>query len=238
MNRVVLLHSSIGDSRLWQPQVEALSSRFEVVAPDLPGWGAESLPDSGFSFVDWVSALLPATLVGNSFGGLIALRTALARGRDVEKLVLIAPTLPDWEWGDEMRAYWAERDALLRRRELDRATELVLRFWLPTEHHDDVRPQQRRAFELQAAYEEPKPRWPPAEPLSSLDVPNLIVIGELNREDFQAIARYHADQIRGPRLVEVPEAGHIIGVEQPRRLSKLLVSFLGEGAAAAQSGPR
>lgn len=226
MDRVVLLHSSIGDSRLWQPQVEALSSRYEVVAPDLPGFGAEPNPDSGFSFVDWVSALLPATLVGNSFGGLVALRTALALGRDVEKLVLVAPLLPDWKWGDELRAYWAERDELLRRRELDRATELVLRFWLPAEHHDEVRPQQRRALELRAAREERKPSWSPAEPLSSLDVPTLVVVGELDREDFRAIARYLADQIRGARLVEVPGAGHIVGVEQPERLSELLVSFL------------
>ena len=41
--RVVLLHSALGDSRLWRRQVAALEPRFEVVAPDLPGWGAGHL---------------------------------------------------------------------------------------------------------------------------------------------------------------------------------------------------
>jgi pimeloyl-ACP methyl ester carboxylesterase len=44
MRRVVLLHSAIGDSRLWQAQTDALRGRFEVVAPDLPGWGEERMP--------------------------------------------------------------------------------------------------------------------------------------------------------------------------------------------------
>src|SRR3954463_779064 len=75
--RAVLLHSALGDSRLWRHQVEALSPELDVVAPDLPGWGESPLPTEAFSFVDVVAGYLPGHLVGNSFGGAIALRTAL-----------------------------------------------------------------------------------------------------------------------------------------------------------------
>ena len=86
MRKVVLLHSALGDSRLWRRQIEALRPDFEVVAPDLPGWGATPLPTEPFSFVEFVGAELPAILVGNSFGGTVALRTALAH-QDVARRI-------------------------------------------------------------------------------------------------------------------------------------------------------
>ena len=51
----------------------------EVVAPDLPGWGDSPLPTEAFSYVDFVAERLPGALVGNSFGGAVALRR-LCRG--------------------------------------------------------------------------------------------------------------------------------------------------------------
>ena len=67
--RVVLLHSALGDSRLWKRQVAALEREHHVVAPDLPGWGENPLPTEPFSLVDFTAEFLPGVLVGNSFGG-------------------------------------------------------------------------------------------------------------------------------------------------------------------------
>ena len=44
---VVLLHGYAEDSRMWKPLAVALSSRFTVIAPDLPGIGNSSIPSSG-----------------------------------------------------------------------------------------------------------------------------------------------------------------------------------------------
>jgi len=229
----VLIHSALGDSRLWRPQIDALRGRFEVVALDLPGWGEEPVPAEAFSFVDRAAALLPAALVGNSFGGAVALSTALAHGDDVRRLVLVAPSLPGWDFGDEMRAYFAAEEAALEAGDLDQATELNLEFWVAPAHHDLVRPLQRRAFELQTATDEPEVHWPANEPLSSLQMPTLVVIGERDKEDLRAIARHLSEQIPNARLVEVPHAGHLVGVEQPEQLNRLLLEFLAEES----SGP-
>lgn len=72
LRRVVLLHAGVGDSRLWRRQVDALAGRFDVVTPDLPGFGETPVPAEPFSFVELVTALLPGALVGNSFGGKVA----------------------------------------------------------------------------------------------------------------------------------------------------------------------
>ena len=226
--KVVLLHSALGDSRLWRLQVEALAPVHEVVAPDLPGYGETPLPTETFSYVDAVAAHLPAALVGNSFGGTLALRTALAHQKRVTKLVLVGAGLPEWDWTEEMRDYWAAETAAWEAGDHDAATEINMEFWVKPEHRDEVRPQQRRAIELQSAHEEPEIRWPETKPLKSLRVPTLVVVGANDKPDFQKIAEHLAENIPDADLAVVPGAGHLVGVDEPEELNALLLEFLEE----------
>ena len=228
MARVVLLHSALGDSRLWKRQVAALEREHHVVAPDLPGFGENQLPTEPFSYVDFAAEFLPAVLVGNSFGGAIALRTALAHPDQVGRLALVGSGLPAWDWTEEMRAHFAAEQEAYEAGDLDRTTELNMEFWVKPEHRDEVRPQQRRALELQSAHEEPELIWPEPVPLSTLDVPTLVVIGEDDHPDFHAIAEHLAREIPHAELVLVPGAGHLVGVDQPEELNALLLEFLSE----------
>jgi 3-oxoadipate enol-lactonase len=226
--KVVMLHSALGDSRLWKRQVAALSGDHEVVTPDLPGWGGSPLPTQPFSFVDAVVEHLPAALVGNSFGGAVALRTALAKQELVSRLVVVAPGLPTWDWSEEMRSYWAAEEAAWEAGDFDLATQVNLDFWVKPEHHDEVRPQQRRAIELQSAHEEPEVLWPELAPLETLAIPTLVVVGEDDKADFRAIAHHLAERIPDAELAVVPGAGHLVGLDRPDELNALLVSFLSD----------
>jgi 3-oxoadipate enol-lactonase len=227
--KVVLLHSALGDSRLWKRQIAALEGEHEVVAPDLPGWGTSPLPTEPFSFVDVVAEYLPAALVGNSFGGAVALRTALAHPDRVSRLVLVGSGLPAWDYTEEMRDYWKAEEAAFDARDLDLATQINLDFWVKTEHHEEVRPQQRLATELQTAHEEPELIWPEMPPLSTLAMPVLVVVGEDDKPDFRAIAEHLASEIPGSELALVPGAGHLVGVDRPDALNDLLLEFLENG---------
>ena len=220
------MHSALGDSRLWRHQVAALSDAFDVVAPDLPGFGATPMPREEFSFVDAVVRYLPGALVGNSMGGMIALRTACAHPELVERLVLVDPGLPDWQWTQEMRDYWAAEAEAFDAGDLEAATEVNLRTWLPPELYDEVRPQQLRALQLQSAHPEPPLRWPEQFDPSALRMPVLVVVGTADKPDFVAIARHLAETIPGAELAEVEGAGHLVGLEQPDVLNGLLLDFL------------
>jgi 3-oxoadipate enol-lactonase len=221
-----MLHSALGDSRLWKRQVAALSGEHEVVTPDLPGWGRSPLPTEPFSFVDTVAGFLPGALVGNSFGGAVALRTALARQELVSRLVVIAPGLPTWDWSEELRNYWADEERAWEAGDYDLATQVNLDFWVLPEHHDEVRPQQRRAIELQSAHEEPDVQWPEMAPLESLAIPTLVIVGENDKADFRAIAHHLAEHIPNAEYAVVPNAGHLVGIDQPDALNRLLLDFL------------
>ncbi len=100
----------------------------------------------------------PATLIGVSLGGAIALETAIARPELVSRLVLVAPGLRGFEMSDETKAGWAEEEAALERGDVDGAVEVNLRMWVdgpsraPDEVDADVRSKvgemQRRAIEI------------------------------------------------------------------------------------------
>jgi pimeloyl-ACP methyl ester carboxylesterase len=97
---VVLLHGSPGNARAWARVGERLAAQHRVVAPDLPGYGGttpqprDQQPDVGFAS-ELVAALIahvgaPAVLAAHSYGGVVALRTAL-RGAPVGALALFEP---------------------------------------------------------------------------------------------------------------------------------------------------
>jgi pimeloyl-ACP methyl ester carboxylesterase len=98
---LVLLHGLGLSSRSWQPVLDALEDRHDVVAIDLPGFGeSPPLPDGAAptptrladaveSELDRLGLDAPA-LVGNSLGGWIALELA-RRGR-ATRAVVISPS--------------------------------------------------------------------------------------------------------------------------------------------------
>jgi 3-oxoadipate enol-lactonase len=198
-----------------------------VVAPDLPGFGATPEPTEPFSFVDTVVPHLPAAVVGNSMGGRVALRTALAFPDRVPKLVLIGAGVGAWDWTETMRDYFAAEEAAWQAGDRALAAQINLDFWLAPSFHEEVRPQLERSFELQSIENEPEVLWPDDRPLSSLEMPTLVIVGELDKPDFHAIAQHLAEGIPNADLVVVPGAGHLVGVEQPEELNALLEEFLG-----------
>src|SRR6187549_3354723 len=77
---VLLLHGSGPGTTAaaWNPLVEALDERFEVIAPDLPGFG-DAAPAEIDAWADLLAPEEPCAIVGNSAGGALALMLA-ARG--------------------------------------------------------------------------------------------------------------------------------------------------------------
>jgi pimeloyl-ACP methyl ester carboxylesterase len=97
---VLLLHGSAGTSSIWRRIEETLQPLYRVIAPDLIGYGGAALPEDTERFdidaeIRAIEPLLCCTgrthLVGYSYGGLVALRLALALPERVGMLTLIEP---------------------------------------------------------------------------------------------------------------------------------------------------
>ena len=78
---ILLVHGFPLSRAIWQPQIEALSRNFRVIAPDLRGHGESEAPAGVYSmntFADDLNALVderqcgPVVLAGHSMGGYIS----------------------------------------------------------------------------------------------------------------------------------------------------------------------
>jgi 3-oxoadipate enol-lactonase len=230
---------------MWQPQISPLEAAgYRVIAPDLRGFGTRRLGPVPFSYLRDVEELVdgPVAVVGNSLGGRVALELALHRPDLVGRLMLIAPGLPGWEWSETTRASWAEEDEAFERGDVDAAAEASLRMWVdgPNRSAAAVDPGVRtavaemvlRSYEMQkdaweaGAREEEVLEGPVSSRLGEIRCPTMVVVGDEDVEDMQAIAAHVADSIENARLVTVQNAAHLPSLERADDFNAILVDFL------------
>ena len=237
MTDVLLLHAGIADSRMWAPQISALEAAgHQVTAPDLPGYGETPLRPGEVDYVGHTASLLdrPATVVGCSFGGRIALELAGARPDLVERLVLVGAGLGSWAWSDEARSGFAQEEEALEQGDLAAAAAAQARMWLAADASVEVRglteEMTRRSYELQLPVgDEVTAVWPDppaADRLAAISAPTLVVVGSEDVPDIHEIANLLADGIPGAQRVVIDGAGHLPSLERPEELNRLLLEFL------------
>ncbi len=104
--QLFLLHGLADVSATWQPVVEQLLPRFQVLAPDQRGFGHSQWPQDGYWFPDYVADLealvdhyspqSPILLAGHSMGAQVASLYAGLRPSRVQRLVILdGLMLPD-----------------------------------------------------------------------------------------------------------------------------------------------
>lgn len=95
---LLLLHGIAGSSRTWREVMPMLAERYTVIAPDLIGHGDSAKPVGDYSLGAHASGLRDllallgverATIVGQSFGGGVAMQLAYQHPELCERLVLV-----------------------------------------------------------------------------------------------------------------------------------------------------
>jgi pimeloyl-ACP methyl ester carboxylesterase len=232
---VLLLHAAVGDSRIWVPQFRALAGEFTVIRCDLPGFGRSPLPEEPCVDADEVAAVLEATgveraaVVGNSFGGLVAIQLAARHPRRVSRLVLFAPSF-DPEPDEELAAYAAEEQRLFEGGDYEAFVELNVRTWVQTGVADEqrrlVREMQRLALEVQLAQPDAEPVAVEVD-LSEITIPVTIYTGTRDFPTYHAIGERLARELPDARHESLEWAGHLPGIERPDETTRLIREALG-----------
>src|SRR5262249_14500176 len=98
---LVLLHGYMATSVMWAPNVGDFSREHRVYAIDVMGQPGRSVPGepirAAADYVAWLTATLDGlslgrvTLAGQSFGGWLAMKYAVAAPERIDRLVLLSP---------------------------------------------------------------------------------------------------------------------------------------------------
>lgn len=246
---IVCLHGSQASLHTWEDWVRLLGDEFRIITLDLPGHGFTSaMPKDDYSYKaitdllhKFVQRLNPGkfTLVGNSYGGTIAIHYAVWREEDLNGVVLIDSAgypiedplscrIARWPGVGELFCHITPASVI--REELESC------YGDPSRVTDDLF---QRYYELmlrkgnrhaQIMINKPKDAyWAPKEVLDGLKhlrIPALIMWGE--RDPWLPISAGHqfADDIPNAELKVYPGIGHLPMEETPSESAKDLRRFL------------
>ena len=236
---VVFLHGLIMDnlSSFYYTMAPAVAAKTDTVLYDLRGHGLSERPMEGYRIEDGVDDLVgildalgidePVHLVANSFGGTIALATALRRPERVAGMALIEAHPAFSGWGQEV---------------IEDLLDLIsgfdgpgIRDYLATEAPRTLRRMVKTCEELVivSSMGEDLPASEPTDPdrLLAVACPTLLLYGE--NSDIIDRAFVLEESIAGSELVVVDGCSHALLMENPKEVERRVTAWLDEQARVA-----
>jgi pimeloyl-ACP methyl ester carboxylesterase len=198
-----------------------------LLAPDLPGFGAQAIP-AGFdysvgAYADWVANFVAAqqltdyVLIGHSMGGKIALALAARQPAGLRGLVLLSPSPPTPEpISDEDRA--ASLAAYGQQLEAEKtATKIVIRPVAKEVRHQVIADNLRTSQAAWDAWLEHGSKEDISALMPAIQVPCHLLVGDADHAIPLAAQQQQTLPLlpAGSPLVVVPEAGHLLPLEAP-----------------------
>ena len=228
---MVLIHGAGGDHLSWPPEIRRLAD-VRVFTLDLPGHGksegpgCQSVVDYADSVVGFMNAagLSRAVFVGHALGGAIALALAIDHPECVAGIGLIStgPRLPIatsvLENAANPATFILAVQSLQELMHIPQASKYLkdqtfrhLSSIRPTLFHGDLRACDQ--FDVTTR-------------LDAIRTPVLVLCGTDDQLTPRRYSESLAGQIHGAALQTIDGAGHLVMLEQPRRVSALLSVFL------------
>jgi pimeloyl-ACP methyl ester carboxylesterase len=228
---VILIHGAGGSYLSWPSNIRRLPG-CKVFALDLPGHGKsagrgyQSISGYAEGIIEWMQTihLQQAVVMGHSMGSAIAAQVTLDSPDLVSAVILggsaarlkVSPALLEasassatFHKAVEMIVQWSFfQGSPQRLKELANARMTEIR---PTVLHGDLLA--CNTFDLDD-------RW------KEITQPLLLVCGEADRMVPVRQSLYLATMIPGAKVEIIPQAGHMLMLEQPDRLEEVVLSFI------------
>ncbi|GLH73384.1 alpha/beta hydrolase [Geothrix limicola] len=240
---LLFLHGFPLNRGSWSPQVDAFKSKLRVIAPDLRGFG-ESHATGGLvsmaCFAEDVWDLVqqlgigPLILAGHAMGGFVALTFARMHPKWVRGLMLVG-TKAGLDSSEMMNDHRQTAETIQRSGTTLVMEELAPRMLSPVNANGPL------ATSVRALMASASPEGmrgallgmaerPDARPwLGKIRVPALVIAGSDDRVIPPTESAALADSIPDSQLRVIPNAGHLVELEQPETFNKVLSDWLAWG---------
>ena len=232
---IVFLHGHTLDNRMWQPQLGAFEP---VIAPTLRGYGNSKTPSHPFSFAEDIADLLSTKvhLVGLSLGGNVALEFAIRYPQKIQTLTLLDSSLKGFMPDSAQIAAGAAVQSAFENNGLEAAkqTWLGLPLFASARENPVLKAQLESWVADYSGWHWVQNVSPSAtiadvsSQLGQIKVKTLIVVGAQDVAYFGNVASYLHQEIIGSSLEVIPKAGHLVNLEQPEVVNRLLKDHFSE----------
>lgn len=232
----------------WRLAMPVIAKQARVIAPDMVGFGYTDRP-AGITYnmdtwvqqaLDLLDALdLPQVdLIGNSFGGALALALSIRAPERVRRLVLMGSVGVPFPITPGLDAVWGYEPSLQRMRELldifayDR--KLATNELAQLRYEASIRPGFQESFA--AMFPAPRQRWVDAMTSAEADIrriaqQTLVVHGREDRVIPLATSLTLSNWIPRAQLHVFGQCGHWTQIEHAARFAQLVSNFLAEATA-------
>lgn len=246
---LLLLHGSgpgVSAWANWRLVIDRLSPVCRLLAPDFAGFGYTKVPPGTTydrrvwlqQMVDFMDALgvEKASIVGNSFGGSMALAMAIHHPQRVERLVLMGSVGVPFPITAGLDAVWGyepsrERMAKLMRETFAYDAALVTDELVASRYQASIRPGAQEAFA--SMFPPPRQRWVdamahPQEQIRAIGHPTLLVHGRDDQVIPLSTTLMMLDWIEDSRAHLFGRCGHWTQIEKVDPFCRLVADFLSE----------
>lgn len=236
---LLLLHGLGGSIESWANNINFLSSKFRIIALDLPGFGFSDKPKISYSikfYVDFLEKFVKRIklshlfIIGSSLGGHIAVEFTLRNRKIVDKLILISPagSLPrSFKGTRELKRYIkivnARSSKDINRILTSIDTSMVNRSYAESMYKRLSLPGAKEAFISALKGSARAPRY--NNQLQKIDTSMLLIWGKKDRMiplEFISPFMEHGNS----RIIIIENCGHRPHVENPRLFNKVVKDFL------------
>jgi pimeloyl-ACP methyl ester carboxylesterase len=230
---LLLLHGG-GGAGIWLPCMARLAKKFDVIAPEHPGFGASDTPEWLDTIADLANYYLEfldeldlrgVHLVGSSLGGWIAAELAVRNSSRLASLTLIGAAGIHVDGVEQFDTFLSSDEQRIRAmfHDQDLAEAVVASSERP-ELEDAALKNRTTTARLawQPRNNDPQLRkW-----LHRIKVPTLLVWGADDRLFPRAYADAYQQLIPGAKLAIFPQCGHLPHVENGDAFAAELESFI------------
>jgi 3-oxoadipate enol-lactonase len=240
-----LFHSLLSDRASFDAIVPDLARSFRVIVPELPGFGKSRTVHGGLAEVAdrMAEAVRDAAdgddtiVLGNGYGGFVALQMAISHAGIANRLVLADCGAAFSETGREAFRNMA---AASKAKGLEAITEVAMRRLFAPEFqaaHPDLMRDRREAF----LRTDPQVIGAACEALAGLDlrpqlskvrVPVLVLVGEHDEATPPPMSRELAAGLPNARLKIIPGCAHVPQLQAPQLFLDAIGDFMTERSAA------
>lgn len=235
---LVFVHGYFGGSPQWQAQRDYFAKYFEVMTPDLPGFGLKATQTAPESITGFAQAILAELdqqnittfyLLGHSMGGMIAQEITRLAPQRITKLVLYG-TGPLGVMPGRYETIETSRQRLQAEGVLATARRISAK-WFVDEQDSPVYADCAAIAEmagLQAALAglTAMENWSGAEALPNIPCPTLVLWGDQDRSYQWPMPERLWREIPGAALSVVAGCSHAVHLEKPALFNAMVEDFL------------